>query len=141
MLRILDQNGGNYYLDEKGIKMPPSNNFTARVLVATGNIAPYTPEFMQKKRNTLKDLVTITKAILKDDFLADNIQQVHVNNAGEFILVPLIGDQKIILGNARRLENKFDRLKTFYKKAMPYVGWQQYRSINLKFNGQVVCKR
>jgi cell division protein FtsQ len=66
---------------------------------------------------------------------------VHVNNAGEFILVPLIGDQKIILGNARRLENKFDRLKTFYKKAMPYVGWQQYRSINLKFNGQVVCKR
>jgi cell division protein FtsQ len=55
--------------------------------------------------------------------------------------VPLIGDQKIILGNARRLENKFDRLKTFYKKAMPYVGWQQYRSINLKFNGQVVCKR
>lgn len=141
MLRILDQNGGNYYLDDKGVKMPPSTNFTARVLVATGNIAPYTPEFMQKKRNTLKDLVTITKAILKDDFLADNIQQVHVNNAGEFILVPLVGDQKIILGNARRLDNKFDRLKTFYKKAMPYVGWQQYRSINLKFNGQVVCKR
>jgi cell division protein FtsQ len=141
MLRVLDQNGGNYYIDEKGVKMPPSPNFTARVLVATGNVAPYTPEFMQKKRNTLKDLVTITKTILKDDFLADYIQQIHINNAGEFILVPLVGDQKIILGNARRLDNKFQRLKTFYKKAMPYVGWKQYESINLKYSGQVVCKR
>lgn len=140
MLRILDQNGGNYYLDSKGVKMPPSTNFTARVMVATGNVAPYTPEFMQKKRNTLKDLVILTRALSKDDFLASFVQQIHINNAGEFLLVPLIGNQKIVLGNVRKLDDKFHRLKTFYKNAMPYVGWKQYTVINLKYSGQVVCK-
>jgi cell division protein FtsQ len=141
ILRILDNNGGNYYLDKDGKKMPPSKNFAARVLVATGNIAPYTPEFRKKKRSTLKDLYTVVQAILGDEFLQSFIQQVHVNNANEFILVPLVGDQKIILGSARRLEDKLNRLKIFYQEAMPHEGWRKYESINLKYNGQIVCKR
>ncbi|MFM7155150.1 MAG: cell division protein FtsQ/DivIB [Bacteroidota bacterium] len=35
VLRILDNNGNNYYLDENGVKMPPSKNFAARALVAS----------------------------------------------------------------------------------------------------------
>lgn len=141
LVRVLDSNGGNYYLDEKGVKMPPSKNFTARVIVATGNIAPYTPEFMEKRKNTLKDLFNLTKFILADDFLASFIQQIHVNNAGEFSMVPLVGNQRIILGSARRLDDKIRRLKVFYREAMPYTGWRQYQTINLKYNGQVVCKK
>jgi cell division protein FtsQ len=141
ILRVLDSHGSNYYLDANGKKMPPSKNFAARVLVATGNITPYTPEFLEKRRNNLKDLFNITKTILADEFLSNFIQQIHVNNAGEFVLVPLIGDQKIILGSSRRLTDKLDRLKIFYKQAMPYEGWRKYETINLKYNGQVVCKK
>lgn len=141
MLRVLDNSGGNYYLDSKGVKMPPSKNFTARVLVATGNVAPYTPEFRDKKRNTLKDLFALSNVILADDFLNSFIQQIHVNNAGEFILVPLVGNQKIMLGSIRRLDDKFSRLKIFYREAMPYAGWQAYETINLKYSGQVVCRK
>jgi cell division protein FtsQ len=141
ILRILDSHGSNYYLDGEGKKMPPSKNFAARVLVATGNIAPYTPEFREKRRNSLKDLYNITKTLLADEFLSGFVQQIHVNNAGEFVLVPLIGDQKIILGSARRLDDKLDRLKIFYKQAMPYEGWRKYETINLKYTGQVVCKK
>lgn len=141
ILRVLDNNGGNYYLDNNGIKMPPSKNFAARVLVATGNVSPYTPEFKKKKRNTLKDLFGLTQIILADEFLSKFIQQVHVSNNGEFTLIPLVGDQKIVLGSTRKMEDKLDRLKTFYKEGMPYVGWNTYQSINLKFNGQVVCRK
>lgn len=64
------------------------------------------------------------------------------NNAGEFVLVPLIGDQKIILGSTRHLDDKLNRLKIFYQKAMPATGWREYETINLKYNGQIVfCKR
>lgn len=141
ILRILDNNGGNYYLDRNGVKMPPSKNFAARVLVATGNIAPYQDDFRKRKRTSLKDLFALAETIMADDFLASFIQQVHVTNAGEFQLVPLIGDQRIILGSVRRLEDKLERLKIFYQKGMPYAGWRKYESINLKYNGQVVCKR
>ena len=141
ILRVLDNNGGNYYLDNNGVKMPPSKNFAARVLVATGNVSPYTPEFRKKKRNTLKDLFNLTQALLADEFLSKFIQQIHLSNAGEFTLVPLVGDQKIVLGSARKMEDKLGRLKTFYKEGMPYVGWNTYQAINLKFNGQVVCRK
>lgn len=141
LVRILDNNGGNYYLDKAGVKMPASKNFAARVLVATGNVAPYTEGFLKKKKSTLKDLYNLTQTLLQDEFLASFIQQVHINNAGDFILVPLIGDQKIVLGSTRRLEDKLNRLKIFYQQGMPYEGWRKYETINLKYNGQVVCKR
>ena len=141
MLRILDNNGGNYYLDKSGVKMPPSKNFAAHVLVATGNVAPYTPEFQKKKKNTLKDLFALTQILQSDEFFVSFIQQIHVSNAGEFTLVPLVGDQNIVLGNARKMEDKLSRLKIFYQEGMPYVGWREYESISLKYNGQVVCRK
>jgi len=141
LVRVLDNKGNNYYLDAAGKKMPPSKNYAARVIVATGNISPYTPQFRQKRKSNLKDLFNLTQALLADEFLASFIQQIHVNNAGDFILVPLIGDQKIVLGTARKLEDKLDRLKIFYQEGMPYEGWRKYETINLKYSGQVVCKR
>ncbi len=142
VLRVLDNNGGNYYLDKEGIKMPPSPNFAARVIVATGNVAPYMVDFKKhKKRSTLKDLFSLTETLLADEFLAGFIQQIHISNTGEFTLIPLIGDQKIILGSARKVEDKLRRLKIFYQQGMPYTGWRTYESINLSFSGQVVCKR
>ncbi|MBP6810045.1 MAG: cell division protein FtsQ/DivIB [Saprospiraceae bacterium] len=141
VVRVLDNNGNNYYLDAAGKKMPPSKNFAARVIVATGNVSPYTPEFREKRKSTLKDLFHITQTLLTDEFLKSFIQQIHVNNRGEFILVPLVGDQKIELGSARKLEDKLNRLKIFYQQGMPYEGWRKYETINLKYSGQVVCKR
>ncbi|MFN0014415.1 MAG: cell division protein FtsQ/DivIB [Saprospiraceae bacterium] len=141
ILRVLDNNGGNYYLDNFGSKIPTSSLYAPRVLVATGNIAPYTADFQEKRRNTLKDLFTLTTIILNDPVWSHFIQQVHVNNANEFILVPLIGDQKIVLGSIKNIEDKLKRLKTFYQEGMPYAGWRAYSSVSLKYNGQVVCRK
>jgi len=141
VLRVLDNKGNNYYLDASGKKMPPSKNFAARVIVGTGNIAAYTPEFLEKRKSSLRDLFQITQTLLADEFLSSFIQQIHVNNAGEFILIPLVGDQRIELGNAKKLEDKFNRLKIFYQQGMPYEGWRKYQTINLKYSGQVVCRR
>ena len=141
VLRILDNRGGNYYLDKDAAKVPVSRNYTARVIVATGNIAPYTADFREKKRNSLKDVFHLANYLMADPVWSTFIQQIHVNNAGEYILVPLVGDQKIMLGSIRNLEDKLNRLKIFYKEGMPYSGWRTYETINLKFSGQVVCKR
>ena len=141
VLRVLDNNGNNYYLDENGVKMPPSKNFAARALVATGNISPYQTDFItRKKSSTLKDLFKLAQALKSDEFLNGFIQQIHVTKGGEFIMAPLIGDQQIILGSVRKLDDKFRRLKIFYREGMPGTGWRKYRSINLKFNDQIVCK-
>jgi cell division protein FtsQ len=59
-------------------------------------------------------------------------------------MTPVIGDQKIVFGKAhseRHVREKFQRLKVFYKEAIPYEGWSKYSEISLKYEGQIVCKK
>jgi len=137
-LRIIDDNGLDYYLDSEGMKLPLSKHFTARVLVATGNIPPHSPDFLQRKKHLLKDLFQLAKLILADEFLKSLLEQIYVNQ-GEFVLIPKVGDQKILLGKFENVEDKLERLNIFYQKGIPYEGWQKYKTINLKFKNQVVC--
>ncbi|MCS6929425.1 MAG: hypothetical protein NZM43_08030 [Saprospiraceae bacterium] len=139
VLRVLDNEGSNYYLDQTGAMMPFSRAYTPRVLVATGNISPYTQDFMSKNKNILKDVFSLANILREDPVWSIFIQQIHVNQAGEFILVPLIGNQKILLGSLQHIEAKLKRLKVFYQQGMPYVGWRKYQAISLKYNGQIVC--
>lgn len=140
VLRIIDHNGLNYYLDETGIKMPPSKNFTTRVLVATGNIPPYQTDYRKDKGGTLNQLYEFAKILKADPFLRPMIEQIYVNNKGEFTLVPKLGKQKILFGRYTNVEDRLSRLKVFYEEVMPYKGWAKYKTIDLRYEGQVVCR-
>ncbi|RZJ77610.1 MAG: cell division protein FtsQ [Flavobacterium sp.] len=142
VLRILNAGGQDYYVDSKGLKMPMSPNFTANVLVATGNIL----EGFSGRVDTLltplaKDLYK-TALYAKMDTLWDaQFEQIYVNDKKDMELVPRVGNQRIIIGNADNLETKLSNLLAFYKQAMPMVGWNAYRTINLKYINQIVCEK
>ncbi|MCB0661772.1 MAG: hypothetical protein KDC24_03450 [Saprospiraceae bacterium] len=138
VLRVMDQNGLDYYLDEEGKKMPPSRHYTARVIVATGSIQAYTDDFLTKEGNQLKDLYDLTQFIHRDLFLLALVEQIHVHDK-EFVLIPKIGKQKIFLGSIDDLENKIKRLKVFYHEGIAREGWNKYQKIDLRFAGQVVA--
>ena len=140
ILRVINMANVHFYIDGNGIKIPLSDNFTAKVLVANGFI----DEDFSGKVDTLnsklaKDLYR-TAQFIKADTLWDNqIEQLFVDLKGDIEMVPRVGDHKIILGNADSLQTKFRNLFVFYKKAMPKVGWDTYKSINLKYANQIVC--
>jgi cell division protein FtsQ len=72
------------------------------------------------------------------------IGQVYLENDGDFVLVPLIGDQKIVFGTAyseEEVKEKFKRLKIFYREAIPFEGWSKYNEISVKYDGQIVCRK
>jgi cell division protein FtsQ len=111
------------------------------VLVATGNIPPYSPDFLKRKKYLLKDIFDLGTKIAANDFLNPLVEQVFVNKEGEMILVPKVGNQKILIGNIENIEDKLYRLEQFYKKALPFEGWDKYSLINLKFKNQIICKK
>jgi len=39
------------------------------------------------------------------------------------------------------VEDKLTRLKLFYQKALPKVGWEKYSSINVKYRKQIICTK
>jgi len=142
VLRVLNIAGQDYYIDQNGLKIPLSNHFTARVLAVNGLITEGFSGKIDTLRTKLgKDLFKIAAYIAADTLWNDQIVQIFVNDKREIELVPRVGMQKIILGDGDNIEDKFRRLMIFYKKAIPHVGWDTYSSINLKFNGQVVCEK
>ncbi len=142
ILRVIDNLGAQYYLDEEGYRVPLSRHFAARTLVATGNITPHTPEFLSKKEHSMKDLFELTNFILADPLWDALFEQVYLNTRNEFILVPKVGDQIVILGKwDSDAPDKFQRLRVFYEEGMSREGWNKYKSLDLRYRGQVVCKR
>jgi len=142
IVRILNETGQDFYIDNDGLKMPISSNFTANVLVATGHIS----EVFGSRVDTLhtklaRDLYQTAQYIKKDTLWDAQIEQIVVDQQNDMELIPRVGNQRIILGNADSLEKKMNNLLIFYKKAMPQVGWEAYRTINVKYTNQIVCQR
>ncbi|MBS1519681.1 MAG: cell division protein FtsQ [Bacteroidetes bacterium] len=139
VMRVMNQAGQDFYIDQNGLKIPMSSNFTAKVLVANG----YIDEVYGGKLDTLhtdiaKQLYKTIQFINKDSLWTAQIAQLYVNANHEIELIPRVGTNRILLGNADSLENKFHNLLVFYKQALPQVGWDRYKIINIKFANQVV---
>ncbi len=141
ILRVIDGDGASFYLDEEGHFLPLSANYTARVPVATGVIPTFRDDFMEFEGNVVKGLFEIVTYARQDEFLWPMLEQIAVDKKKEFVLIPKLGKQKIVFGKAVRITEKFENLKAFYKEGIPYEGWKKYKTINLKFRGQVVCKK
>jgi len=142
VLRIMNQFDKDFYVDQHGLKIPLSANFTARVLVANGFIdEPFNGE-VDTLRNPVALAVFKTAGyIRKDSLWQAQIAQIYVNKDHEIELVPRVGNNRILLGDADSLDSKFHNLLVFYKKALPRVGWDAYKIINVKYANQVIGVR
>jgi cell division protein FtsQ len=142
VLRVINAGGQDYYIDKEGLKMPMSPNFTANVLVATGDILEGFGGRVDTLITPLLADLYKTALFMKQDTLWDaQIEQLFVNSKKDIELIPRVGKQRIILGNADSLATKMDNLLAFYKQAMPLVGWDAYKTINIKYVNQVICER
>lgn len=141
VLRIIDKNHSSYYLDEAGVRLPISKHFTPRILIANGYIPEFNDAAFQAETGILFDLYKLSKLIKEDEFLKAQIEQIYVNKKGMIELSPKVGKQNILFGNAENAETKFENLKIFYRDGIPYKGWNTYKTIDLRFDGQVIGKK
>jgi cell division protein FtsQ len=141
VLRIINSFGESYYLDEDGLKMPASPDYTAHVPVATGFIFEHGKGRDSAQSQPAKDLFKIATYVDKDTFWKAQIEQIFVTAEGEFTLIPNVGGQIIDFGDASGIEDKFSRLMLFYREAINRVGWDKYSTITVKYRNQIVCKK
>ncbi len=146
--RIYEKGGSSYYIDEKGHPFPLKNGFSARILPVNGEWhEPYALRkgFMDldsvKSRSLLDDAAFLTGLIRSNPFRNALFDQVYVNEKKEFELIPKIGQSLILFGDTSNAEGKFRKLEIFYREGLAYTGFNDYRTINLKYKNQIICKR
>jgi len=145
--RIFNQDSTSFYLDQDGKLMPLSNSYTARVMTINGfvNETDLTKNAIGIMNNDslktieiLDDLYAISSYVCSDEFLSAQITHVFVNQFNEFELIPRVGDQRILFGDASFMEGKFKKLEGFYTQGINRYGWENLDTINLMFNGGLV---
>lgn len=131
ILRVMAANGENYYVDDKGHTMPIPNS-AANVAIVTGHV---------DKAFATKELYEFALFLQDNPLWKAQVQQINVTSDKELELIPHVGNHVIFLGKPGNYEDKFDRLKTFYKKGLNEVGWNKYSRISLEFNNQIICTK
>ena len=138
ILRVINNTGVSFYLDENGDKMPSSDKFTPRVEVATGLILDKgipndtSDGFMRGK------LMFLAKKIESNPFMNALVQQIYVNENRELELVPAVGNFSILIGDTDRLDGKFADLESLYKAHPDDFPWNAYVMLNIKYAHQVI---
>ncbi len=136
LARIFRTDGESYYLDSTLHTMPLSDDYTYYANVVTN--VPYLGNdsaAMVVKKN----IATVVKSINADSFWNAQVSQISMDSAGMFEFTTVIGDQKVILGDTSRLQEKFTNLLAFYRNVLNRIGWDKYQVLDARFVGQVVA--
>lgn len=122
---------GNYYIDSNGGVMPLSKNYTERVPFVTGFV----------NKDNLNTVYTVADYVLKDEFLKQNVIEIHQNKNNSIDLKLRQTKFVVHLGQVKQLEKKINNLKAFYIKATKDKVLDKYSKVSLQFGNQVVCTK
>ena len=139
------QHGGDgFYVDDRGFIFPLQDGYTSDVPVVDGEIPifsghGYKGEPQSKaEEEWIREIMGLISYMQKSKVWADNIVQISVLEGGDLVLVPREGKEKFIFGKATDVAAKFDRISRYYQYIRPVR--DDYTSINVKFDNQIVCK-
>jgi cell division protein FtsQ len=123
--RVFTTGGTTFYIDTSLAMLPLSEKFSARLPVFTD--FPSDKIVLSKADSALlKDILTISMAIQKDTFNMAMIDQVDITPQRSFEMIPKIGNNIIVFGDATNVEEKFYKLQLFYRQVMVKAGWSKY---------------
>ncbi len=136
--RIFSNQGTSFYIDHSLNILPLSKTHSARLPVFTN--FPSALKVLSKPDSALLDNIKeISLFIQNDPFLMAMIDQVNITPSNKFELIPKLGNQIILFGDATDIDKKFDKLKLFYKNVISVKGWKKYSKVNLEFENQIVA--
>jgi len=131
VIRVMAQNGDDYYVDSRG-ELMKSEGYNCHTVVATGHIG---------KQYAKKVLAPLANTIITDNFWKKQTVQFNVLSDGSVELIPRVGEHVAYLGQPVNIDSKLSRLRKFYRYGLNEAGWNRYSRVSVEFDNQIVCKK
>ena len=128
--RILNGNS-SYYVDSQAVKVPISENYSARVPVISGI----------SNEKEVSSLIVLLNKIVDDDFLSKEIIGIELRAQNEYMFTVRSGNYRINFGDLNEIDSKIKKLKAFYSKVFLDSTIHKYKTINIKYHNQVVGEK
>ncbi len=165
--RFALRNGYDFYVSDDMYVMPAGPGGSIDVPLVTGSFRlPFeqgyagklagaearSVNFSEESCLYFGKLINFVRLIGSSSFWDAQIVQINVEGGGsasylsagkepEIELIPRVGRHLILFGNLEDTQEKLDKLMLFYDRVLDYEGWEQYRTVNLKYKDQIVCTR
>lgn len=134
--RIFDINGKSCYLDSTLHTMPVGVGYAYPVPVFT-SVPLLAGDSFQRMLHA--KIAFVSEVIGRDSFWKAQITQIDVQPDQTFIMIPLFGNQKILVGDTTMLNEKLSNLFAFYKNISSQIGWDKYETLDVRYKNQVVA--
>ncbi len=130
--RVFDPKEASYYINSTGKRIKAELRYHIDVPVLVGSFDSIHPA---------KRLLPLLDKIANDVGIGSMVATVTQEPDGNIILIPTIVGHVINFGDTSMVEDKFDRLRRFYRHVSPTRGWEAYDTIAVKWRGRVVATR
>lgn len=151
ILRVMNGRMQQYYIDNEAYIIPIRFETSAYCMFANGNIKEtfsineaHTEKSLLvdslNTKNNVSSVFKLTQYINSHDFWKNQISQIYVDGDNDLIVIPRVGAHVIVLGDATDFDIKFRKLRSLYY-AFNEIGWNDYKTINLKYSNQIVCTK
>lgn len=137
---------GGFYADKEGYLFPLQSSYASRVQVVDGHIplkanSGYKGEIEDPaEKEWLMKVLQVINYMEGSKLWKDKIVQVSVCEGGSLKLVPREGKEIFHFGQPEGIEEKFHKMELYYTSIVPEKGAGHYRSVNLEYRGQIVCR-
>jgi len=136
--RLFTVSGNSFYIDKVATRLPLRQLSVIRLPIFTG--FPSEQENLSKPDSVLlSDILHFALIVKQDSFFLSQIAQINIAPNGDFEMIPALGDHTVLFGSVENIENKLNRLYTFYKKVWPSSGINAYQVLDLRFDHQLLA--
>ena len=136
-----------FYAVEDCSLFPLQSTYTSHVMVVDGYIPLKIEHGYLGKPDTeegcrwLKGIVGLVKYINASRTWQSKIVQITVQEDGDLVLIPREGHERFLFGQACEVEKKFEKMELYYKGIREEKGEDAYRTVDLRFEGQIICRK
>ena len=145
MVRFQSATGG-FYADAEGFLFPLQLRHTARVPVVDGALPLQLgkdfkgePKTEKEKRWVLSVLDLVRYLVDRKEW-NDLVGQITVRKDGNLVLIPREGQEQFVFGSPTDIDAKFSRIRKYYESVAPSRE-KPYRTVDVRFDGQIVCRQ
>lgn len=131
VMRVFDGDK-SYYVNKDGRRMDSRAEFYADVPVVKG-------KFGRKFRP--EEVLPLVRFIGRDETMRELTGMIVARDRNNLMVVPRLLGHVVNFGDTSDLPAKVRALELFYRKVMPYKGWEEYDTISVKYRGQIVATR
>lgn len=127
-----------FYVDETGYVFPLHSSYTASVPTVEGDIPPVEKGGYE---DWIQDIIHMTRYIERSKTWNGMMEGIRVSGGRELTLTLKGRAEKFFIGEPGDIEEKLARIEDYLTRILPEVGDGYYRSVNVKYNKQIICRK